>query len=538
MRIHSRSSPPSAHSCAVLPSNRDLTRVCGGTMESGSTTRKGAPVVLLAAAFVAYLFALAVYRLYLHPLRKFPGPRIAAVSTLYEAYFEIWLNGQYSREIARLHDLYGPIIRVTPNELHIRDSRFFDEFYGKNLHLDKEGWDVKFGSEGGVLTTVNAAVHKRRRAALSPMFSRRSILDLIHIIHRHIDTLSARLREAEARKEPINLTLAFPALTGDIIMDYFFGFNYAQLKHPEFESFHEAFVKIGGTGHVATQIPWIYPIMNSIPDSITTWLQPAAKPILDFRRDQRTLISRTLNGETLKTNDAKRTVFQALLSSSLPAEDKTPPRLAQEAQIIIGAGVETTAFTLTIAAYHIIHTPHIYARLHADLVAAFPDATAPMDLHTLEQIPYLRACITEALRLSYGLSARNPRTRRTQMVYGDWIVPAGTCVSMTIPTVSHDETLFRDSHTYSPERWLDAPHTADGVPLERFMVCFGRGTRACLGVNLAWTELYLALGALFRRFKFVLYEPDVRDVRVGHDFFIPVAWVGGKGVRAWVESVG
>jgi hypothetical protein len=64
----------------------------------------------------------------------------------------------------------GPIIRVTPNELHIRDSHFFDEFYGRNLHLDKEGWDTRFGTEGGVLTTVNAAFHKRRRAALSPMY--------------------------------------------------------------------------------------------------------------------------------------------------------------------------------------------------------------------------------------------------------------------------------------------------------------------------------------------------------------------------------
>jgi hypothetical protein len=58
---------------------------------------------------------------------------------------------------------------VTPNELHIHDSRFFDEVYGKNIHLDKEGWDVRFGTKGGVLTTVDAAEHKRRRAALAPM---------------------------------------------------------------------------------------------------------------------------------------------------------------------------------------------------------------------------------------------------------------------------------------------------------------------------------------------------------------------------------
>jgi hypothetical protein len=58
---------------------------------------------------------------------------------------------------------------VTPDELHIRDPRFFDQVYAKNVHLDKEGWDKRFGCAGGLLTTVNAADHKRRRAALSPM---------------------------------------------------------------------------------------------------------------------------------------------------------------------------------------------------------------------------------------------------------------------------------------------------------------------------------------------------------------------------------
>jgi hypothetical protein len=92
------------------------------------------------------------------------------------------------------------------------------------------------------------------------------------------------MQECESRKEPLNLTNAFPALTGDIIMDYFFGFNYDQLKSPDFASFHEAFIKIGGTGHIGTQFPWFLPAMNSIPDSITEWLQPAAAPLLKFKR--------------------------------------------------------------------------------------------------------------------------------------------------------------------------------------------------------------------------------------------------------------
>ena len=72
------------------------------------------------------------------------------------------------------------------------------------------------------------------------------------------------MHEFEGRKEPLNLTNAFPALTGDIIMDYFFGFNYAQLKHPHFESFHDAFQKIGGAGHIATQFPLMIPVRSTL----------------------------------------------------------------------------------------------------------------------------------------------------------------------------------------------------------------------------------------------------------------------------------
>jgi cytochrome P450 len=213
-------------------------------------------------------------------------------------------------------------------------------------------------------------------------------------------------------------------------MDYFFGFNYAQLKHPQFESFHDAFIKIGGTGHIATQFPYIYPIMNSIPDWLTEWLQPAAKPLLKFRRDQRANIAHTLRGEVIKTNDAKTTIFHEILASKLPEADKSPRRLAEEAQIVVGGGVETTAFALSIASFHIVHTPRIYARLHADLVAALPNRSK-VDLHALEKMEYLKACVMEAVRLSYGLSARNPRTHGTALRYEDWVIPPGTCIVST-----------------------------------------------------------------------------------------------------------
>ena len=51
-------------------------------------------------------------------------------------------------------------------------------------------------------------------------------------------------------------------------------------------------------------------MMNAIPDAITEWLHPAAKNILKFKSDQWNNIGRTMSGEPVKTNDAKKTIFQ------------------------------------------------------------------------------------------------------------------------------------------------------------------------------------------------------------------------------------
>ena len=65
----------------------------------------------------------------------------------------------------------------------------------------------------------------------------------------------------------------------------------------------------------------------------------------------------------------------------------------------------------------------------------------------------------------------------------EWVIPARTCLSMSIPDMSHDEEIFPQSRDFVPERWLDDPKTSDGIPLDRFMVSFGRGTRSCLGIT-------------------------------------------------------
>jgi len=64
-------------------------------------------LIILTALFTAALLALSFYRLFLHSLAKFPGPKLAAITILYEFYYDAIKRGQYTFEIGRMHEKYG-----------------------------------------------------------------------------------------------------------------------------------------------------------------------------------------------------------------------------------------------------------------------------------------------------------------------------------------------------------------------------------------------------------------------------------------------
>ena len=152
--------------------------------------------------------------------------------------------------------------------------------------------------------------------------------------------------------------------------------------------------------------------------------------------------------------------------------------------MIIGAGFLTTSWALSVASFHIIDNTEIFDQLRHELVKAMPNPSELMNWTNLEHLPYLNACTREAVRLSYGVSTRSPRVSPdASMKYGEWMIPAGVPVSMTIYDVSHDERIFPESFSFKPERWFNNPTTPDGSPLDRYHVGFGKGSRSCLGIK-------------------------------------------------------
>ncbi|KAL1621024.1 hypothetical protein SLS56_009387 [Neofusicoccum ribis] len=498
---------------------------------------------LLAIAAAAYAVSLVVYRLYFHRLAKFPGPKLAAATFLVEIYFDLFHGegGQFVWQYRRWHEQYGPIIRVTPDELHIQDSSYHEEFFSPSRAVEKPEYQRdRFANPLSANSSVEHALHRMRRGALNPSFSKRKVSEFVPAIQASLTKILARLEhEYASRGRVLNLTRLWGCLASDIVVGFAFDQPARFLDTPGFDSaLNQCFTGMVEAVHWLTHVPLLARLSRSLPERLVTLLDPRMESFFAYMAELRCLIDGAIAAEQRgeKTGDA---LFPSLLRSGLPPPELSPERLLHEAISILGAGGESTGRSLSIACFHILSSPHMLATLSAELAAAIPDPARMPDWDELAQLPYLSACVDEALRLTYGPGSRMPRRYPGGALrYADWAIPAGTLVSMDNYAVSHDEAIFPDSFRFAPERWLGSPRAPDGRLLRRYMVAFGRGTRNCTGMQLGYAELFLALANFFRSplaQRARLWETTVEDVMMARDMFAPKPRKGSQGVRVVFE---
>ena len=273
-------------------------------------------------------------------------------------------------------------------------------------------------------------------------------------------------------------------------------------------------------------------------------------------RKQAADVQAAIESGDVKVTDEKTSIFhEILLNPKTRPQEKELNYLQDEAQTVIAAGTVTTAHILSMLTFYIIDNPLILQRLQAELSPFFlsPDSTSPTWLQ-LEQLPYLTAIITEGLRVGYGVSHRLQREfpdrsiSHTDKKTGRTVViPPSTPVGMTTVHVHNDPALFPEPKKFNPDRWLKNPE------LKRYLLSFGKGTRQCLGFNLAWGEMYLTLANLFApgRFATTVEEGETlrvkgmraydttweRDVEIKRDFFNVVSTMETKGIRVVFDEL-
>ena len=502
---------------------------------------------LAAGALAICTVCTIVYRLYFSPLARFPGPKLAALTTWYEIYFDVVDGPRFPWVVEELHPQYGnrtpclylsasltsnigPIMRTGPNEIHINDPEYASTHFSSREKRDKhENHKWMLGIPMSSIFTVDHDLHKVRRSALTSMFSKRSITAFEPILRQFIRKMCSRLEEFKNQHEVVDLRLLFTCLATDVITEYSLGECKNLLSTPDLSpQWRATFNTWLLNSHIFKHFPPVWWLMNNTPDSWVTWMIPDMQMVVDLQSNNRKQIDEIIGNEDIhKPNHP--TIFHELLGSNLPAQEKSRERLFQEAQTVLGAGTETVSSTMSHLIFYLLYTPSAYAKLKEELCTLAPAPDVVPTWSQLEQLPYLSAIIQEGLRFSPGIGCRSPRVAHNDLYYNGWTIPAGTCVGMNIMFLNNNAVNFPEPEKFIPERWLNK----EGKTPEIYS--FGKGTRMCAGINLGYAELYLGLAAIVRRFDLELYETGIEDVHPVIEGFVPFPKRGSKGIRVLVH---
>jgi cytochrome P450 len=181
-----------------------------------------------------------------------------------------------------------------------------------------------------------------------------------------------------------------------------------------------------------------------------------------------------------------------------------------EAEFFVGAGTLTSAHMLSLTTCFVLDNPCILKTLSTELSKVMTDAYSLPDLQLLVFLPYLNAVINEGLRMNYGsISRSHPNA---SLPYGDWMIPPGTPVGCSAYLVPNNPELFPNLQEFDSERWTWL-EPSERQQLRSYLNTFGHRLRQCAGMRLAFGEIYLTPGYLFRKFGHGMQLHDTKYAR-------------------------
>ncbi|KAI9834936.1 MAG: hypothetical protein M1819_002659 [Sarea resinae] len=466
---------------------------------------------------------------------------MAALTQWYEGYYDLARGGLYTFKIREMHRKYGPIVRISPYELHIDDPEFYGQLYNRHGRWEKYShYSNQFGLSRTEFGTAGHDLHRLRRSAVHPFFAKAKVASFEPVIQSKIDKLCERMEQSRTAGNVFPLQLAFTCLTMDIITEFAMSACFDYLDGPDFHPrWREVVSGFGHLGYMAKNVPLVFPLLQVLPLGLCNILAPKVACFLEFKDKCRVQVGKTRERISAgKSREDRDTIFEAMIHSDLSPGEKTDDHLREEAQSLIGAGTETVARTLAVISYYLLEAPEKLMRLRDEFNSVVSTSSIGALLPQLEQLPYLGRKQSfwkdsAGYSLSYGSSTRLQRIAPDRDIYyDDWTIPAGTPVGMTSVLMHQNATIFPAPLEFLPERWLDS---TERHRLEHYLVPFSKGSRQCLGINLAHAELYLTIHALFTRFPCLqLYETTRADVEIRRDMFFPEVQVGSQLVRVRV----
>ncbi|KAK5942865.1 hypothetical protein PMZ80_005431 [Knufia obscura] len=527
-------------------------------------------------AVAAASFFLFISRFFVYPvvqyfydakgLRKYPNlSPLSGITNI--PYMILSTSGRRSERLAQLHQTH-PIIRIGPNALSFGDCTaikvrglhysllstqltWSQDIYGHGSKCTKdEMYNVLAGTHFHVADVIDRGDHARKRKMLSSAYAIKNlegwehkIAEKISRVVTHFDNCCTDPPRSSRDIGHDDLKVDYRRWTNFFTMEAIVDiglsedvgftkvgndeitceeFDGSQRKVPYAKSLHSL---LTAQSHIVWSYkfyPYLVKLTNLIPSYRTCWKLGAAYPGIVFHQAKKRF-ARYQAGEKLDD------FFQALMETKtgsihnlewgeiiaeLAVMSKLKPQSSNGLthSCTVNAGSVTTATAINNVMYLLLKHPRVLTKLREELDANLGDEdVVPYD--KVKHLPYLRACLDEAMRIFPPTPFNLPRFTPAEgtTVMGEFI-PGRTSVSMSSYVAHRDTKVFPDPETFLPERWL----SEEGKELQPFFLTFSAGSRGCLGRNISYLEQYVMTATMLHRYDFALPSPEWEQYRYEH----------------------
>ncbi|CCF38133.1 TRI11 [Colletotrichum higginsianum] len=451
---------------------------------------------LFFTAAAVYLLARLI-TLLLSPLNRFPGPWYAKFTGLPGTIAT--LSRRQAQYYHRLHETYGPFVRVSPNQIFVSDLEAFKKIHKVGSSFLKSDTYRFFAPAGpgeppyGLFAMTDKEDHAQRRKLLARGFTTTSLRnDWEDIVRDKIaDTIRGIQRDAAAEGGEVDIMKWWMLMTSDTISRLMFGESFDGLKTGEEDPWFGHLKSANTAVFSAMSFPTLYAMVKRLPVVGGLWIFHAHEPILDKGR---IAVENSKN-----SSEANTSLFSKVMEQA--GEDEkglSDLEICVEAAAFMVGGTDTTSNTLTYLVWAVLSRDELRESLERELAAV----EEPLTDASLEALPILTAVIEETLRLHGAAPTPLPRVVPDGGVeLGGRFVPAGAVVATQAWTLHRDPTIFDDPETFDHTRWLPGGPVARSATAKAAFTPFGAGSRGCIGRHLAYMELRFGAAMFFRTFR-------------------------------------
>ncbi|KAI0451704.1 cytochrome P450 [Xylaria acuta] len=424
-------------------------------------------LALAASYFTGLYSSLVTFRIFFHPLGRFPGPLGFKVSS---AWFATRLIGRDAfRQLLKLHHEHGNFIRIGSNDLSIAHPKAVQAIYGPGSKCRKSDWYDLTRPMVSLQSTRDDALHTKRRRLWSTAFGDRHLRDYEERMVQYRVLLVKAIEDSDDR--PIDLAKWFNLYNFDIMGDLAFGHSFDMLK----TSKEHYAIKLLNTGltPLSFKLPiWLFRLLVAIPGATKDWWG-----FIEYCTSQLD-----------KRIQAKAEIKDVIGSLLKPLNGQSPTGLDRallegDSQLIVVAGGDTTSITLTTIFRYLAQYPHHVGRLRAE-IDPLPRTEVGDYVYTdLLNLEHLNGAINEALRLVPPVPTSLPRlTPPEGLDIGGTFIPGNTTVICPQFVIGRSSEAYSSPNEFIPERWYSQPE------LIRDKSCFApfsAGSYGCVGRSLA-----------------------------------------------------